>query len=76
MPLSLLLFALVLTKLAARARFNRLDIVPAFGQIYTWTPAARTLVALRILHPFSHFRAAVARIGFGFAIAHQTIGQR
>jgi hypothetical protein len=67
--LSLILFAFVLAKMAARMQFNRLDILAAFRQIFPGAAIAKTPVTLRIPHSVSHFGDAFARIGFGSAIA-------
>jgi len=55
--------------MASLGQFNRLDNVPAFGQIYTGIPIAITPVALRILHPVSHFRAVLVSARFGSVVA-------
>ena len=67
--LSLILSAFVLTKLASLGQFNRLDSVPAFGQIYTGVLIAITPVILSILHPVSHFREVLVSARFGSAVA-------
>jgi hypothetical protein len=72
--LSLILPAFVLAKMATRVQFNRLDILPAFRQIFPGGSIAKTPVTLRIPYSVSHFGDVLARIGFGSAIAPWLIG--
>jgi RNA polymerase sigma-70 factor, ECF subfamily len=61
---SLILSASVLTKVAALVEFNRLDIVPAFRQIFPGTPIAKMPVTLRIPYSASHFRVVLVMCWF------------
>jgi hypothetical protein len=62
--------------MAARRQFNRLDILPAFRQIFPGASLAKATVSSRISHLVSHFRDVFARARFGSAIAPWKIGQR
>src|SRR6202034_4554917 len=63
-----MLCTFVLTNMAALVQFNRLDILPAFRQIFPGAPITKTWPPLCISHSVSHFGAVFAghRIWLGY----------